>query len=131
MEFNPKMLTHDSRRRKDDPMKRLSLVLVVLAALTLAPAALGQCAFCDGERCWWGNGPDYTAAQCWNDWCTPEVCSCFTTGHCFGFASASPTKDLAMEYRIASVEIRQNDVLIAAHRIEEAPAIVAQKKPLH
>jgi hypothetical protein len=36
-----------------------------------------------------------------------------------------------MEYRVASVEIRQAGVLVAAHRIEEAPAIMAEKKPIH
>jgi len=117
-------------------MKRLSpvlfVVLVVLAMVTLAPAASAQCAFCDGESCWWGSGEDYTAAQCWADWCYPEYCTCYTTGHCFGFASASPTRDLAMEYQVASVEIRQNGVLIAANRrIAEAPTVVALKKPLH
>ena len=112
-------------------MKRLSLVLVALAALTLAPAAFAQCAFCDGEVCWWGDDPEYTAAECWADWCDPWACSCFTTGHCFGFASPAPTRDLAMEYRIASVEIRQAGVLVAAHRTEEAPAVMAEKKPIH
>jgi hypothetical protein len=112
-------------------MKRLSLVLVALAALTLAPAAFAQCAFCDGERCWWGDDPEYFAAECWADWCDPWACSCFTTGRCSGFASAAPTKDLAMEYRIASVEIRQAGVLVAAHRTEEAPVVMAEKKPIH
>jgi hypothetical protein len=128
-------MQRDSRWRKDDPMKRLSpllfVVLVVLATLTLAPAASAQCAFCDGERCWWGSGEDYTAALCWNDWCYPEYCTCYTTGHCSGFASASPTKDLVMEYRVASVEIRQNGVLIAVNRIAETSTVVALKKPLH
>jgi hypothetical protein len=36
-----------------------------------------------------------------------------------------------MQYRIASVEIRQAGVLVAAHRIEEAPAVMAEKKPIH
>ena len=36
-----------------------------------------------------------------------------------------------MEYRVASVEIRQNGVLIAANRIAEAPTVMALKKPLH
>lgn len=111
-------------------MKRLSLVLVALAALTLAPAAFAQCAFCDGTNCWWGDDPEYFAAECWYDWCDPWACSCFTTGHC-RFASAAPTKDLAMEYRIASVEIRQAGVLVAAHRTEEAPVVMVEKKPIH
>jgi hypothetical protein len=111
-------------------MKRLGLVLVALAALTLAPAAFAQCAFCDGANCSWGDDPEYFAAECWCDWCDHWACSCFTTGHCSGFASAAP-QDLAMEYRVASVEIRQAGVVVAAHRTEEAPAVMAEKKPIH
>jgi hypothetical protein len=108
-------------------MKKLSLVFVALVVLTLAPSAMA-CALCDGENCQWGMYPDYFAIDCWYDFCPP--CGCFTTGHCQG-PSAQLNTDLAMEYRIASVEIRQGqgDVLVA-QKTEKAPAVVAEKKPI-
>lgn len=105
-------------------MRKLSLIAVALATLALAPAALA-CALCDGERCDWGTGPDYWAAECWWQWCPP--CGCYTEGHCPPGFAAQNTTDLAMEYRIASVEIRQGGVLVA-HRTEEAPTAVAEQK---
>jgi hypothetical protein len=105
-------------------MRKLSLVLVALVAMALAPAAMA-CAFCDGENCQWDTlDSNYFALECWYEWCPP--CGCYTTGHCHpGFAAL--TTDLAQEYRIASVEIRQGDVLVA-HKVEESPAVVAEKK---
>jgi|GEM_PF-4290537 len=109
-------------------MKKLSLVFVALAVLTLAPSAMA-CAICDGENCQWGTYPDFWAAECWEDWCPP--CGCFTTGHCQGPSASAVTSDLAMEYRIASVEIRQGQAdAIVAYKTEKAPAVVAQKSPV-
>ena len=109
-------------------MKKLSLVFVALAVLTLAPTAMA-CALCDGENCQWAMWPDGYAIDCWYDFCPP--CGCFTTGHCQGFSPVAATTDLALEYRITSVEIRQGqgDAIIA-HKTEEAPAVVAEKKPV-
>lgn len=108
-------------------MKKLSLVFVALAGLALAPSAMA-CALCDGETCQWGIGPDYYALQCWFDFCPP--CGCFTTGHCQSFAAPAASNDLAMEYRIASVEIRQGDSLVVAGKTDKAPAVVAEKNPV-
>lgn len=107
-------------------MKKLHLIVIALAMLALAPAAQAQCANCIGEICYWdeGAGGYFPAADCWFEWCPP--CGCYTTGLCPpGFAAKA--NDLALEYRIASVEIRQGGVLVA-HKTEEAPAVVAEKK---
>jgi hypothetical protein len=117
-------MTHDSRRRKEGLMRKLSLVFIALVVLAFAPAALA-CASCDGERCDWA--PEYFALDCWFDFCPP--CGCFTTGHCHP-GLAAQTTDLALEYNIASVEIRQGDVLVAS-KTEEAPAVIAEKQTVH
>jgi hypothetical protein len=104
-------------------MRKLSLIVVSLVALSFAPAALAQCADCIDEHCWWGDPPEYYAADCWYDWCPP--CGCYTTGRCFSPQAAKP--ELALEYQIASVEVRQGDVLLA--RKVDSPAIpVADKR---
>ena len=107
-------------------MKKLSLVFVALVVLAFAPGAMA-CALCDGENCQWGTYPEYFAIDCWYEFCPP--CGCFTTGHCQGpsLSTIAPT-DLALEYRIASVEIRQGDApVVVAQKAAAAPAVVAQK----
>ena len=99
-------------------MRKLSLLVLCLIALSFAPAALAQCADCIDDQCDWFSPENY-AADCWYDWCPP--CGCFTTGRCFSPSASIATTDFSLQYQIASVEVRQGDTLLA--RKSDAPAV--------